>query len=100
MYSTYVMGKDAILGFNVPSKLDTTGMEKMKTKKLTIKQQLKYVNDALAEKDDTIQSLRLQMADQNRLLERVRVEGNQLIEKYNKLAGKYNAIRSLVTNDD
>ena len=89
-----------MFNINVPSKLDTTGMEKMKIKKLTKKQELKNAYEAIKEKDNLIVSLRDQLRDQNNLLDRARKEGNDLIALYNKLAGKFNALRSLVTSND
>ena len=105
-YATYVMGKDAILNFKTPVELFTTE-EKNKMKKITVKQQLKNANVIIVEREKLIDYLRIQLANQNRLIDRARIEGNNLIEmyfvrslKYNKLAGKHNAIRSLVTNND
>lgn len=46
-----------------------------------------------------ITDLRNQMAQQNALMERVKYEADLLVDKYNKLAGKINSIRTLVTSD-
>jgi hypothetical protein len=101
-YTTYVMGKDAITAFNVPnfnaSTLSVADRKKMK--KITKKQELNNAYKAIAEKDNLIISLRKQLREQNELLDRARKEGNDLIALYNKLAGKFNALRSLVTSND
>lgn len=96
-YATYVCGKDAFI-LGAPLKFGAA--EKKKMKKLTIKQQIKKLE---ADRDFYIAECarkRTQLSEQNRLLDRARIEGNELIDKYNKLAGKLNAIRSLVTNND
>lgn len=69
-------------------------------KKLTVKQHIKELQKQVADQCDVIIKLRAQMNDQNNLLDRARTEGNQLIDKYNKLAGKVNAMRTLVNSND
>lgn len=96
-YRTYMLGKEAMLSAIMPLGKSAIGK---KMKKLTVKQQLK---EAIASRDEALANnarLITQLQDQNRLLDRARTEGNQLIDTYNKLAGKFNAIRSLVTNND
>jgi uncharacterized coiled-coil protein SlyX len=96
-YKTYVFGKDAYIQGTLPN---FGIVEKKKMKKITVKERIKHLNDLVSKQQTKIEELETQLDDQNRLMERVRSEGNQLIDKYNKLAGKYNAIRSLVTNND
>ena len=97
MYRTYVLGNNALISQALPK----FGIaEKKNMKKLTVKQQIKQLQTDNASYIDKIAALRNQLVDQNNLLDRARTEGNQLIDKYNKLAGKVNAIRSLVTSND
>lgn len=96
-YSTYIFGKNALISPSLP---ELGIVEKKKMKKITVKQQLKYALESRDACRKESESLRFQLSEQNILLNRVRNEGNQLVESYNKLAGKYNAIRSLVTNND
>lgn len=96
-YSTYVFGQNAIISPALPK----FGIaEKKSMKKLTVKQQLKQSQELAKTLGDEVGKLRAQMHDQNNLLDRARIEGNQLIDKYNKLAGKVNAMRTLVNSND
>lgn len=70
-----------------------------KRTKQTVKQKIKQIiedRDRALEANDRKTK---QLAEQNILLERVQREADLLIEKYNKLAGKFNSIRTLVTTD-
>jgi hypothetical protein len=61
--------------------------------KLTLKAENKSLQDR-------IDKLEEQMSEQNDLMARLQREANVLVDKYNKLAGKINSIRTLVTSND
>lgn len=75
-------------------------MSTKKMKKLTVKQQIKLLTESRDEYIGLHAKVIVQLQEQNQLLERALREGNLLIERYNKLAGKINSIRTLVTSDD
>lgn len=99
-YRTYIFGNDAMVSPIKVPKDWTKNMAKIKTIKFTVKERINHLNKLVADQQESIENLQKQLGEQNVLIDRARYEGNQLIEKYNKLAGKFNSIRTLVTTND
>lgn len=72
----------------------------MKSVKQTQKQVIQTLREHIRQVGSENDKLRNQMVEQNTLMARLEREGNALVDKYNKLAGRLNSIRTLVTSND